>query len=89
MCDRASRIGGSTCVLSDVAVVHTGYHQHAGSLAQHGRGDAGPRVQFLALETPGDGDGHIPMGHNTGQLSKSPRVYDISSEGERNNAWWL
>ena len=72
-----------------MAVVDTGYDQYAGSLAQHGCCDAGSRIQFLALETPGEGDGHITVGHDAGQLGKGPRVYDISSEGEWNNTWWL
>ena len=40
--DRACGVGGSTGVLPNVGVVHAGDDEHAGSLAQHGRGDAGP-----------------------------------------------
>ena len=86
--DRARGVGGSTGVLPGVGVVDTGYNQHAGSPAQHGRGDAGPRVQFCALEAPSDGDWHVSMGDSAGQLSKCSRIHDI---GERkwSNLWWL
>ena len=59
--DRARGVGGSTGVLPGVGVVHTGDNQHAGSPAQHGCGDAGPRVQFCALEAPSDGDWHVAL----------------------------
>ena len=59
--DRARGVCGSTGVLPNVGVVHTGDDQHAGSLAQHGRGDAGSRVQFCSFEAPSDGDWHVPL----------------------------
>ena len=76
MRDRARGVCGSTGVLPNVGVVHTGDDQHAGSLAQHGRGDAGSRVQFCALEAPSDCDWHIPLRDNTGQLGIDASVHD-------------
>ena len=38
----AGTISGPASVLPDVGVVHAGDDEHAGSLAKHGRGDAGP-----------------------------------------------
>ena len=84
--DRACRIGGSASVLPNVTVVDTGYDQHAGSLAQHGRGDAGSWIQFLALEAPGEGDGHVSLWDDTSQLCKFTGVNNISAKGEWNNA---
>ena len=45
-----------------MAVVHAGDDQHACPGAHHGGHDTWPRVQLLALEAPGDGDRHVPMG---------------------------
>ena len=39
--------------------VHAGYDQHTGSFPQHGRGDAGAGVQFMALQAPSDGYWHV------------------------------
>ena len=63
-----------------MAIVHAGDDQDTRSLAKHRRCNAWSRIELLALEAPSDGDGHVSMGYNAGQLGKGPRVDDVSSK---------
>ena len=76
MRNRACRIGGSTSVLPDVAVVHAGDDQDTCTLAKHRRCNAWSGIELLALEAPSDGDGHVPVGDGAGQLGKGSGVDD-------------
>ena len=54
-------VSGSTGVFPDVGIVNVGNNQHARPRANHGGRDTWSRVEVLALEAPGDGDGHVSL----------------------------
>ena len=54
-------VSGPAGVFPDVRIVNVGNDQHAGPGADHGGRDTGPRVEILAFEAPGDGDGHVSL----------------------------
>ena len=79
-------VGGSTCVLPTVDVLHTGYGKHAFSAVQpcypgifqhHCGRDVWFFVQLQAVEAPGDVDGQLTTIDNANYLGGSTRVDQV------------
>ena len=87
-------VGGSTCVLPTVDVLHTGNGKHAFSTVQpcytevpqlRCGGDVWSFVQLRDVEAPGDVDGQFATIDNANYLGGSTRVDQVSSKPKWKN----
>ena len=87
ICGNSRRILHPAGVFSSVGIVHGGDHENACLRAQHSCCQGWVRVNYVPLETPGDGQRPVTSRHHACELGKVSLVDNFSPKGKWNNIW--